>query len=308
MPRIISKNWIYLLVTFLVAFSVSLVAAKFVISAMQEKNNGAITETGAETIIEVTPQEPAKPEFINLQPTVDEWLAGVDGNVGLMVYDLDHNQVAAEYNANEIFNSASIYKLFFVYDGWRQIEAGNDDEAEVFVTTSDKGALTLESCLDLMIRESYNGCADPMRADTERFARAEALATELGLQNTSSAGLYSSAADLVELLKFYWQHSDLSSETWAKIQDAMLNQPPTTYNWRQGLPSGFSDAALVYDKVGWNYNGSRWTIYDDAAIVEFPEQNRHYIIVVMTENFRTPEPLVRLGQMLESTIISDNVL
>lgn len=97
-----------------------------------------------------------------------------------------------------------------------------------------------------MIRESYNGCADPMRANSIFDARAEAIVDELELKNTSNLGLYSTAADLTKLLELYYYHPDLSESSWNKIADSMLNQPPTkisedtTYDWRQGLPARFS--------------------------------------------------------------------
>lgn len=311
MSRLLSKNWVRLLGIFLVAFSVTLVGATAIRSVLQNRDQDPEVSDTKEPEAEIIDETPvaATPDFIDLQPTVDAWIASLPRsvNVGLMIYDLDHQQVAGSYNPNEPFNSASIYKLFFVYDGYRQIMNGEANANDYFTSTYDKGALTLGQCLDLMIRESYNGCADPMRADNARWARVEAMYDELGLQNTSSAGLYSSANDLTELLKLYWNHADLSPELWTAIQDSMLVQPITTYNWRQGLPSGFQ-VGQVYDKVGWNWTGSVWSTYNDAAIVEFPEQNRHYIIVVMTENLptRVPTAIVELGTMLENAILNNN--
>ena len=76
-------------------------------------------------------------------------------------------------------------------------------------------------------------------------------------------------------------------------------QPITTYNWRQGLPSGFSKAN-VYNKVGWDYNpdGGYWNIYHDAAIVEFPETNRHFIVVVMSNKVPFSK-ITNLGKQIE---------
>ena len=83
----------------------------------------------------------------------------------------------------------------------------------------------------------------------------------------------------------------------------MLNQPPTEYDWRQGLPAGFNHA-LVYDKVGWLWNQSYWAEYNDLAILEFPESNRHYAIAVMTEGLPDEKPLVTLGNQIEEAILT----
>lgn len=306
MARMFSKNWLRLLLIFFTAFGITLIGSMIVKALIHQSQANSDNTKEDEIIVpnEVQPDEViATPAFIDLQPVVDSWLKTAPGNVGLMIYDLDNDQVAAASSATRVFNTASVYKLFFAYDGYREIDAGRDSGTAVLTTTADKGQLTVLACLDLIIRESYNGCADPLRADSTRFARAEALASELGLTHTSSAGLYSSAEDLTRLMYHYWQHPDLSEVSWNAILDSMLNQPPTTYNWRQGLPAGFT-TTTVYDKVGWNYTGSYWSIYNDVAFLVFPEQNRHYIMVVLTENFPTYAPITQLGTLIENAVTS----
>ncbi len=265
---------------------------------------------------EETPGTDAKSAFINLQPTVNRWSSGIKAKVGLMIYDLDHNKVAAELNANQVFSTASIYKLFFAYVGYQDIDSGYMDPDRPFAITNDYRAdtYTFSECLDLMIRESYNGCADPIRSNQRLYRRAEALIDSLELKNTTNGGLSSTPSDLASFLKFLYQNHDLSAESWANFQDSLLNQPPTkvgekeTYDWRQGLPTGFSEAVTVYDKVGWAWSdtGSYWTVYNDAAIVEFPDLNRHYIIVLLTTDLHEDPPvsLQKLGTELEATIRS----
>ena len=67
----------------------------------------------------------------------------------------------------------------------------------------------------------------------------------------------------------------------------------------------FYERANVYNKVGWDFNEEEncWNLYHDAAIVEFPEQNRHFIVVVMTN--RVPfEKITEFGANLESFYFS----
>ena len=87
--------------------------------------------------------------------------------------------------------------------------------------------------------------------------------------------------------------------------DSFLNQPKTEYDWRQGLPSGFS-RAKVYNKVGWDYNpsGRYWNIYHDAAIIEVPEKNRHFIVVVMTSQV-TFQKIAELGSNIEKAFYQE---
>lgn len=264
------------------------------------------------------PEEPTLPgvneiteaKFINLQPTVDKWLSTLkyDEKVGLVIYDLNNSRVAASHNENEIFPVASIYKMLFAYDGYRQIAIGAEDSNDIIVKNSDKGQLTLSQCLDLIIRESYNGCADPMRDDHIRASRVNGLIRSLEMNSTSNLGLESTAADLTKLLRTYWRHSELPQSLWSQLSDSMLNQPPSstserpTYDWRQGLPAGFSDAVNVYNKVGWENDGERWKIYADAAILDFVELKHEYTMVVLTSNLTDAKKISQLGQMIEETV------
>ena len=70
--------------------------------------------------------------FIDLQPIVNSWVATTNRQVGLVIYDLDHDRVAADYQPNLIFDIASVYKLFYVYDGYRQIASGVENLNDYF--------------------------------------------------------------------------------------------------------------------------------------------------------------------------------
>jgi len=301
------------LTTIGITFTFTLLANNNIIASITQDNSAnssTIPET-AETPSEETPTNP-KPTFINLQSVVNQWRNNIKAKIGLMIYDLDNDQVAAELNANEVFSTASIYKLFFAYIGYQDIDSGYTDPDQPFAITNDyrAGTYTFSECLDLMIRESYNGCADPIRSNQRLYRSTEAFIDDLGLTNTTNGGLSSTPADLTNFLKFLYRNHDLSAESWASFQDSLLNQPPTkiseedTYDWRQGLPSGFSDAVKVYNKVGWSWTKDHWSIYNDASIVEFPDLNRHYIIVLLTTDLYEDPPvsLQKLGTELESAI------
>lgn len=63
--------------------------------------------------------EPELPAEIDFQTTVDNWANAVGGDKGVIIYDLDLDKVAGTYNADAKFQTASIYKLFVVYEGYR---------------------------------------------------------------------------------------------------------------------------------------------------------------------------------------------
>lgn len=297
-----------------VAIVLSIILVIPIVLVIRSKESPDLDSPSNETIESETSKPiSGTPNYIDLQPVIDEWIDSLDNSqieVGLVIYDLDNNQIAASHQPDKVFNIASIYKLFYVYSGYRLVDSNFIDGDEYFVTTSDyrAGDYTFSECLDLAIRESYNGCADPMRANTALSQYADALITELELNNTTDLGLYSTASDLTKLLIHVWQHSDLSDQSWQKLADSMLYQPPTTidpetvYDWRQGLPSGFSNQVTVYDKVGWAWDGEKWNTYADAAILEFPTKNRHYTAVVLTTGLVDTSALTMLGEKIESAI------
>lgn len=241
-----------------------------------------------------------KPHEIDLQGTVNQWISSVgNNNAGVYIFDLDNNAEVGSHNGNRKFFTGSIYKLFFVYEAYLRISQGIVDGDEYFAD----GKTRLE-CLDLMIRESYNPCADQLRKEMADEID-DIISDKFKISDTESGGLYASAKAIGDMLKIYYNHTELSEDLWIKIADSMLNQPTTTYNWRQGLPSGFT-VARVYNKVGWNSeDGIKWTNYNDAAMVEFPEQKRHYIVVVLTTNTSNTK-VAELGRLIEEAVVNYN--
>lgn len=279
----------------------------FVVCKIILKDNQTNYQSASENA-EIT-EENAPPSLINLQPTIDAWIATLDSKAGVMIYDLDNQQIVAEHNSEQIFSTASIYKLFVVYAGYLEIANGNLNPNDILFSS-----YTVSSCLDLAIRESNSSCAESLQAKIGR-TKIDQYVNEWGMTDTRVSGLQSTPNDVFKIMQKFYEHKELSNETWAIIADSFLNQPPTSNglcdgpcNWRQGLPSGFS-IAKIYNKVGWEHSASSltlWNVYNDAAIIEFPEQEnspaRHYIIVAMVTNTESSK-LSELGQSIEQAIL-----
>ena len=227
---------------------------------------------------------------IDFQPLVNEWAASVDGEKSVVIYDLDLDKTAATFNADKTYNIASLYKLFIVYEGYRKIERGEWGEDKF-------------RCLDLAIRESNSRCAESLFAQMGHNTLQNIVENELGFTNTHVSSIVSNANDITKIMKLYFEHPDFSDATVEKIKDSMLNQPVTTSNWRQGLPSGFSNRAEVYDKVGWDWGGKTWNVYHDTAIVVFPEINRHFIVTVLTKRIYHTK-IAELGTRIEKLVLN----
>ena len=240
----------------------------------------------------------------DLQGALNSWTRSVNGSKGVIFYDLDSGKVLAEYNADEKFATASVYKLFVVYEGYRRLQNGTWNGEDPAGSTGK----TITKCLDLAIRESNSACAETLWAMIGRDNLDAVVQNDFGLSGVTVGSLSATPRKIMEMMKRFYEHPEITDENLvATIKDSFLNQPPSyglcsgPCNWRQGLPSGFSDKVLVYNKVGWNFNGSIWTIYDDAAILEFPEKDRHIIVVVMTSGVDYKQ-IRNLGSLIENVI------
>ena len=251
---------------------------------------------------EVSVEELAKelPEKVDFQPTVETWAAGAGGSRSVLIYDLKRGEVAGAYGTSESYNTASLYKLFVVYEGYRRVQRGEWDKTAMVGTTG----YNILKCLDLAIRESYSPCAETLWAIIGHDELDRIIEKDFKITESKISGLLSNPGDIMKMMKTFYEHEEIiDEELVAVMKDSFLNQPVTTYDWRQGLPSGFSAGVNVYNKVGWDWNGKSWNVYHDAAIVEFPELGRHFIVIVMTN--QVPYQKIReLGGMIEGVVRS----
>lgn len=291
-------SWLFLVLLTIFAATFTIILYLMFFDSTESQAESDIGNAAKESASQSSENIEVKPEKIDFQPVVDAWVKTVGGNKSVLIYDLDRDEIAGEYNTEETYNTASLYKLFVVYEGYRRLESGE------WQASAKAGATgyTISECLDLAIRESYSPCAETLHKMIGYNELEKIVEEDFAIHNTDVEGLSSNAEDITKMMKLFYGHPDVKKDTLiAQMQDSFLNQPETTYDWRQGLPSGFSGRANVYNKVGWSYNEEEgaWDVYHDAAIVEFPEKNRHFIVVVMTN--KVPFQQIRkLGTMIES--------
>ncbi|MDO4742050.1 MAG: serine hydrolase [Candidatus Saccharibacteria bacterium] len=241
---------------------------------------------------------------IDFQPIINEWVAQTTGEKGIIIYDLDLGVVSGSYHADEKFKTASLYKLFVVYEGYRRIQNGVWGENDLVGGT---GFFTL-NCLDLAIRESDSVCAESLWARIGYDELDRIVATDFGLPKMQVKSLAAMPMEIAIMLKLFYNHSEIIRSDLVEImKDSFLNQPTiNNHDWRKGLPSGFSERVKVYNKVGWEYNDGKLLVYNDAAIVEFADEGRHFIVVVMTD--QVPINNIReFGAKLEEAFYENEV-
>lgn len=295
--RTASKNWLSLILIFLFTFSVSLVGARFVRSILVGKTSAETKETSEDTESESTPR--IAPAAIELQSIVNSWIPTVDGRVGLIIYDLDRDELSASYNPDESFATSDLYQLILAYDGYRQIDTGIEKS-----DTELAPDLDYNTCLDLMVRESNAICAEAITTDNLRSERITNLITSLGMSQTKNFGQTTTPDDLALFLKHLWQHNDLSLASWAKFQGSLLEPSNTDgIDWRQGLPNGFSTGRVYSKASGTMDTAGNWQTYADLALVDFVKQDRHFAVIVLSESVSDITNFSRLGTLIEGKVI-----
>ena len=119
-------NWLFLVLLFIFVVTTTLVVAIALFG--RSPNNGEAPDTFEEVVEgpeepEIA-EEPLLPDAINFQSIVDDWANSVSGNRSVLVYDLERDEVAGSYNPDESYNTASLYKLFVVYEGYHLVQSG----------------------------------------------------------------------------------------------------------------------------------------------------------------------------------------
>ena len=300
-----SGLWIVIVLLLILVSCLSLVICLLILGFSQVPNDEEPQEAPISIPAQEFEFEPTVPIIkpVDFQPVIDSWAASVGGNRSVLVYDLDLDRFVGEYNPNEEYSTASLYKLFVVYQGYRNLQSGAWNPDDIAGWTGS----TVTECLDLAIRESDSTCAEMMLKLIGRDDLQSIMDNVFGMEHSSISGYYSTPRDILNMMKIFYEHKDITNQSLiSQMKDSFLNQPVTIYDWRQGLPSGFSRAE-AYNKVGWEYNpdAGRWDIYNDAAIVEFPENDRHFVVVVMTNGVSFTQ-IARLGAMLEESFYNQN--
>ncbi len=292
---------------FIAALSISFLANAIIVFVKKPADGEVFKDSGNETTVEPTLGEPEdeaegeeKPAKIDFQPVVDAWVNSTGGDKSVVVYDLDLDEVVGSYNAGASFNTASLYKLFVVLEGYRRVERG---EWEADASVRGAGHTILE-CLDFAIRESDSPCAEGLWAMIGHDELDKIIVDEFKIKNSKISTLTSNANDITTIMKLFYKHPGIySKDLISRMWDSFLNQPTTTYNWRRGLPSGFSDAVKVYNKVGWDYDmdNKYWNLYHDTAIIEVPSLDRHFVVTVLTHRVSFTD-IRKLAAKIETAI------
>lgn len=234
-----------------------------------------------------TPDENAKPPLVDLQPTVDAWVAGKSPTYGIVVYDPANQKTIAVHNPDQKFFAASLYKIFVAYLALVDFQNGSQDPQEILT-----GGFTRKECVDKMIRDSNSPCGEAMMASMGQAALKQRV-SDMGISNTVFAGITTTAQDSALILQYIVDGRDLNDENTAFLKDAMRVQEQ---RFRNGLAKGAPEAVWE-TKVGWNeqYN------YHDIGIMTLPG-GRQYVVAILSYNNGSSAPIADFASTIYNVL------
>lgn len=232
------------------------------------------------------PEEP-KPALVNLQPTLDNWIAAHPGDYGIVVYDPENKKIIAEHQPHEQYFTASIYKLYVVYLALQDLEAGVNQPGEDF-----QGGRTRLECIKEAIHTSDSPCAEKLALEIG-YDNINSRLSEYGLTDTSFPGFVTSAADAALVLQRFQADKDLTSEHKKLLMTALETQV-----YAQGLPKLAPKGAYAV-KTGFQGN----EIWHDTGLLTLPN-GREYVVAYLSNNAGSSSTAADFGKTIYDKLLA----
>ena len=153
-------------------------------------------------------KEVVLPDKINFQPVIDNWVKNIGGNKSVLIYDIERDEIVGEYNSKESYSTASLYKLFVVYEGYKRVQSGKWNADAKAGSTGH----TIIECLDLAIRESHSPCAETLWDMIGRSNLDNIIYNDFNIKDSEISKLTSNPRDIMKILKIFYEHKDITDE------------------------------------------------------------------------------------------------
>lgn len=200
-----------------------------------------------------------------IQALLDYWDATNAGTWGIVLKTTD-GSIAASFNPNQQFTSASVYKLYVAYVVYTKVDNG-----EMNMGTPTGNGNTVSGCLNIMILRSDNACAVEL-GGMIGWNASDSMLRARGFGSTTLAygGKLTTAQDATEYLLQLQGGSLLSAGNRAALLDIMSRNI-----YRYAIPAG-SPGIRSANKLG-----AAGAFNHDVAIVYHPKGT--YVLSVFSQ-------------------------
>ena len=207
--------------------------------------------------------------IVDIQSVLDQWNTEHKGQKWAVVAkSLSGASFDARLNADQQFESASIYKLFLTLPLFNQIPV--EQQAKTSLNTSS-GKKTIATCVDLMLRVSNNECGEAVGGYLN-WTKATNQLKQKGYTHTdfTKSEFKTSAGDTAAFLEAL-NGTMLPPAARDTIMKSLYQQ-----RYRDGIPAGCPGCTVA------NKTGQVDNVTHDAAIVQY--KGGTYILVILSGN------------------------
>ncbi|WP_094637225.1 serine hydrolase [Bifidobacterium eulemuris] len=237
------------------------------VSSASDEDDEAEAQAQAEAEALAAAQAEAAAISAEVEIQLDEVFAGAE--YAVEVVDLENGTTPVAIDEDEVFVSASTYKLYVAYSMLSAVDSGT------MTWESELNGTTLGECFAQMIEISDNACPEAWLYDVSSRDEVTAQAHSIGATSTAfvdGQAATTTASDLATILTGVYEGTLLSQSSKETLIDEMMAQV-----YRYGIPAGIGDSGVVADKVGFldGYLNDAGIVYSDKG---------DYVFVILTNN------------------------
>ena len=249
-------------------------------------------------------------KHIDLQPTLDKWLSKQVSkkNSGIIIYDLNNQEIVGRNNDFSQFNMTGIEDLFMIYESYSRLEQQKWHLSDQ-ITVSGKQT-TREICLSRVLRENNETCRNFFLTEIG-LDSLKTVIKDHSYTNTNLDSHLSNATDLLTLLKRLVSHPDFSDTLWRDLKDKMNLQNQELIGFNAGFSkleafgySGFLQSQIQDPKVP--STPRNYLAYNGAFLLEksIPDSDKkHSFLFICLTSDTNPAELTELAKFIEAAIL-----
>ncbi|MCY4088568.1 MAG: class A beta-lactamase-related serine hydrolase [Candidatus Saccharibacteria bacterium] len=213
-----------------------------------------------------------------LEKIVADFAHASDARLSIVIEDLTNQDRLLSHNAEDIYPTASLYKLYLAYLVYEDIDNNLLTLTQPFFRHNLYRDLDLRTCLNLMIEVSDSPCGEALLRHYG-YPVIQTRLEKLDLKQIHAAGFRTSAEEMIKLLSLIYG-DNLSEDSRKRLLTAMHNQ-----SYRRLLQPAFDNYAKVYNKTGTYLNqaGDNYN-WIDVGIIELNDRNQVLAISVFQED------------------------
>jgi beta-lactamase class A len=233
------------------------------------ENTSPLTSTLEASVVTVPPPQVIDRKYTKdsegMQTLLSYWTSVHSGDYSIDFRTLNGN-ISASLSPYRLLPSVGVYRLYIASLVYGRVTAGSTSLSSLTQTGQ-----TVDICLDLMIRESDDGCTNALGA-LVGWGASDSLLKAQGFSSTTltEGASLTTANDMSN-----WMVKLLQGSITAPWQADSLTTAMTRQVFRQGIPAG-SIGITVADKLG-----IYGRISNDAGIIYHP--NGTYVLSVLSE-------------------------